>query len=346
MKDTQPARRGQHLPATRVVCELASLNFVGNIIPAAWFQHPLLKTSGKSPKTHTNAVLILSEIIYWYRPMRPRDEATGREKLCRKFKADKLQKSYQQLADYFGLTKKQVRDAIAFLKERGIITVELRDLPGLSNVMFLEPVVAKVKELGEVESDATDYDAEVTPSALQVTPSALQVTPSDLKVETYTKTPTKTPTKNTHTTPQPPTAEPARASVCVKSKFSLQEVRRHVDALPGIRNPGGLATKLHRTGDADAEIEARLNNKGAEPTAAPGAQDREREKLKLMAEQWAERGDNEGIVCASLLSLRQHLQPDEVSNIARQAVRAVEFRAGLASIKQQRQQVSNAAPAV
>jgi hypothetical protein len=58
------------------------------------------------------------------------------------------------------------------------------------------------------------------------------------------------------------TQEPA-AVVCVGSKFSIEECRRYAKHLretgQGINNPGGYATTIHRTGEADELIERFLN---------------------------------------------------------------------------------------
>lgn len=45
-------------------------------------------------------------------------------------------------------------------------------------------------------------------------------------------------------------------SVCVLSRFTFQECRRFADSLrtEGITNPGGYATKIHRSGEADDQI--------------------------------------------------------------------------------------------
>jgi DNA-binding Lrp family transcriptional regulator len=64
-------------------------------------------------------------------------------------------------------------------------------------------------------------------------------------------------------------SEPS-AVVRVGSKFSIEECRRYAEHLrstgQGINNPGGYATTIHRTGEADAMIEAFLNP--APPTPA------------------------------------------------------------------------------
>lgn len=59
------------------------------------------------------------------------------------------------------------------------------------------------------------------------------------------------------------TQEAQMAGVRVGSKFSLEECKRYAEHLrstgQGINNPGGYATTIHRTGEADALIELFLN---------------------------------------------------------------------------------------
>jgi hypothetical protein len=66
---------------------------------------------------------------------------------------------------------------------------------------------------------------------------------------------------NTHTHKEAPAA-PA-PGVGVRSKFSLEACRRYADHLKakgeGITNPGGYATAIFRSGEADVQIEAFLN---------------------------------------------------------------------------------------
>jgi hypothetical protein len=103
------------------------------------------------------AAVILSDIVYWYRPQEIRNEATGQVvEQRRRFKADKLQKSYQAWADQFGLTKRQVKDAVLFLRKQGLITTEFRQVRTdsglvLSNVMFVEPVLARIEAITTID---------------------------------------------------------------------------------------------------------------------------------------------------------------------------------------------------
>ncbi|MDB2126054.1 hypothetical protein PMX40_19060, partial [Clostridium paraputrificum] len=69
----------------------------------------------------------------------------------KKFKKDKLQKTYEALGERFGLSKRQAKLACDYLKEKGIITVEFRTIKAgdrtLPNVMFVEPVIEELKKI-------------------------------------------------------------------------------------------------------------------------------------------------------------------------------------------------------
>lgn len=157
----------------KAVDAIGELNFSGNIIPHSWYQHITFENG----KADLSAIVILSEIVYWYRPQEVLDESSG--KLLgyrRKFRADKLQRSYQSLADKFGLTKGQASAAVHRLESLGLLTIEFRTVTihsaesgdvMLYNVVFLEPIVERLKEItyrakspdispSQSESDASD----------------------------------------------------------------------------------------------------------------------------------------------------------------------------------------------
>ena len=70
---------------TKEVESIGSISFEGNIIPMEWFNH-ILCDSGKPDAI---AIMILSDIVYWYRPTIVRNESTGTIIGYRKkFKAD------------------------------------------------------------------------------------------------------------------------------------------------------------------------------------------------------------------------------------------------------------------
>lgn len=182
----------------KAVEEIGQLNFDGNIIPHTWYQH-LTYDNGKP---NVNAIIILSDILYWYRPTVIRNETTGQIKEVRKkFAADKLQRNYSQISEQFGFTKKQARDAINFLVEKGYITKELRTVSTktslkMSQVMYLEPIVNNIKLI--------NTPAQVTSDDLQVISDDSQVI-TDIPIShTYTETTAKTTPETTAVEEPPP----------------------------------------------------------------------------------------------------------------------------------------------
>ena len=56
-----------------IVLEMKNLNIEGNVIDNGWIEN-LRYDNGKP---NMNAIMILSEIVYWYKPTLVRDEITG-----------------------------------------------------------------------------------------------------------------------------------------------------------------------------------------------------------------------------------------------------------------------------
>ncbi len=176
-----------------IVDQIAEINITGNVIPQIWF-HTLANEAGKPMML---AINLLGDIVYWYKPREVRDENSGEligfEK---RFKADFLQRSNQQIARRFGVTKKQARLALEFLCEKGVIKKHLRndktaDGKILYNNMYLELVPDRLKEITYPQSDEG--------SALEDIPYALQgtrVVPSKTQGCALGGT---TNTENTHT---------------------------------------------------------------------------------------------------------------------------------------------------
>jgi hypothetical protein len=135
---------------TPIVDAIGELHFEGNIIPHSWYQHIKLP----SGKADMNAIILLSDVIYWYRPTIKRDETTGAVvSINRKFKADMLQKQYEPWGELFGLTKRQTKDAVSRLVKAQLLKRVFRTVtpPGngipLANVMFIEPIIENVKTI-------------------------------------------------------------------------------------------------------------------------------------------------------------------------------------------------------
>lgn len=139
-----------------LVKEITEMRITGNVIPHKWLK---LIVSGKKEGTDYPACFILSDICYWYRALETRDEHTGVTiRVQKRFKADKLQRSYAQIAEKLNHNKKRIKQAVDLLIELGLITREFRTVESTvgspqSNVMFLEPVPDKIREFSRVESE-------------------------------------------------------------------------------------------------------------------------------------------------------------------------------------------------
>ncbi|BFL46156.1 hypothetical protein [Lactonifactor longoviformis] len=131
-----------------IVDEYAKLSITGNIIPQMWYR-TVVRDSGKPNLT---AIVILADICYWYKPTEIRDESTGQAiAVKKKFKSDLLQRSYQQISEQFGISKKEATNAIVFLEKMGVVrrvfrTVTINGLV-VNNVLYLELVVNKLREI-------------------------------------------------------------------------------------------------------------------------------------------------------------------------------------------------------
>lgn len=124
----------------KIVDAMGSINISGNIIPAIWYK-TITKENGKP---YLLAIVILADIVYWYRPSEVRDQGTGHILgWKKKFSEDILRQSYQYYADLFGESKKTVKTAMDKLERLQVIRREFRTVSygdGLvcNNVMYVE----------------------------------------------------------------------------------------------------------------------------------------------------------------------------------------------------------------
>lgn len=202
-------------PINQTVLDVGEMNITGNVIPMNWFKW-LVRTPKRDPdkpppkrphppKPHTTAIMILADIVYWYRPTIVRDEETGqRVGAYKKFKADKLQRSRRYYVDLFGYSKNQVSEALKFLVQQGVITTELRqDIvtkrgTPLSNVMFIDLNVNRLKQITYAEkSERVSQKIREGIEKKQDTCTEITVTETS-----------NTESKNGVTAPAPPTPEP------------------------------------------------------------------------------------------------------------------------------------------
>lgn len=140
---------------------MSRLQISGNVIPIAWYK-TIRKATGKP---NLNAIIILADIVYWYRPVEIRDEATGQlSGLKKRFHADLLQRSYQQIADQFGITKRDATNTVVELEKLGVVTRVFRTIKAggqlIPNVLFLDLDVDVLEELTYPEQMETQGQTE------------------------------------------------------------------------------------------------------------------------------------------------------------------------------------------
>ena len=125
----------------RIVDEMMKFNATGNVIPAQWYK-TITKENGKP---NLNAIILLSDIVYWYKPTIVRNEATGEvEGLKKRFKGDMLQRTYQSFSEQFGISKRDAMNAIVALEKLGVVKRHFRSIKVetllVNNVLFIELV--------------------------------------------------------------------------------------------------------------------------------------------------------------------------------------------------------------
>ena len=64
MADTIPLDRLWYSTGNPIVDEVGTMNFTGNVIPMVWFK--TIRYPNGAP--NNNAIHILADIVYWYRP--------------------------------------------------------------------------------------------------------------------------------------------------------------------------------------------------------------------------------------------------------------------------------------
>jgi DnaD/phage-associated family protein len=174
--------KGYQIGNSAAVTKLATANITGNVIPLEWFNH-IRRPNGKP---YDIAIMLLSDIVYWHRPIEIRDEKTGKVTGYRKkFAADKLQRDYNGFSSLYGYTKNQVRDALAHLAEMGLIDLDWRHpvINGkqFGNVLYIGLDVDKVLEITYVP----------LPDLKQIGYQEINGDPLGFKADTNTETTTE-----------------------------------------------------------------------------------------------------------------------------------------------------------
>ncbi len=181
-----------------IVDEVAQIHFSGNIVPKSWSN----RITYKNGKPNLTAMLLLAEIVYWYRPTEERDENGTYVRFKKKF-ADELylQKSYAQISNELGISINQAKAAVATLeKDFGLIkrhfrTVETKNGRVIPNVMYIELFPDKLKELTYGNTIKNDCEEGVQ---LQMGVSKIKNKDTTNSENTYPGLDSGTNTKNTY----------------------------------------------------------------------------------------------------------------------------------------------------
>lgn len=141
---------------------IGQMDFSGSLIPHSWL-HSITLDSGRPDM---NAIFVLAEIVYWYRPTVSINEQ-GRTVWKKKFWKDYLQKSIRELAAKLNLSYDQVKLALVRLEKRGLIVKHLKTeiINGrkYGNVLYIEPVPEKLHELMKVCENCPDVTDKYNP---------------------------------------------------------------------------------------------------------------------------------------------------------------------------------------
>lgn len=145
----------------KIVDAMANVNISGNVISPMWYR-TVVKEDGKP---HFLAIAILSDVVYWYRPRIVRDEVTGNViRATKRFADDLLQRGSKALAEQFGVSKRQITEALRMLEQIGVITRHYRiiertygdETVKIANVQYIELHVSKLIELSKLPDDSTE----------------------------------------------------------------------------------------------------------------------------------------------------------------------------------------------
>ncbi len=192
------SQRSTFSSGNRIVDEMYGIDITGNIVPLNWFK-TIKRPNGKP---NSIAIMLLSDFVYWYRPRLVRDEQTGEFiGIEKRFKADLLQRSYKQLAEQFGYSKRQVADAVKELEVLGVIHRVFRSvslgIQTLNNVLYIKLIPKRLIEItfpGDFENAMPHFD--VGPASLKRGRVSLY---KDGALTTNESTNTENSTKNTTT---------------------------------------------------------------------------------------------------------------------------------------------------
>ena len=305
---------------SQTVEEFALIHITGDIVPVEFFQKIQFPKSGKPDLL---AILILSDLLYWYRPIRPRNEHTGKLLPWRqKFFGQVLRRDYSYFVEKFGATARQCRDACARLKNLDLIEIQITPTSSGGSLLGFRPKSDRILALLALSDSRSNVSRKKADSRLNVSrekaDSRLDV--SRLTFERESSINTLDFLGETSQQQQEAAGGTAAAAAAAAGNPSEPHASRHtfgtvvayvrekrVDA----KNPKGLARTIWRNGSDDDEIQIWLNAQSAgEKRQAETAKQRQTE-----AEQQRQKAEFE-IACAGFI---ESLSDDDYDSLFAQA---------------------------
>ena len=131
------------------------IKITGNVIPPSWYG----EITRENGRPYLLAIILLADIVYWYRPVEERDESSGLViGLRKKFKDDLLQKTYNEYAQLYGESKRTIKAALDRLEELGLIRrifreVKLKNGTKIPNFMFIEIFPERIEQISHYDID-------------------------------------------------------------------------------------------------------------------------------------------------------------------------------------------------
>lgn len=143
---------------------MRNVTLFGSVIPLAW-RSWIRRDNGR---VYPVAKDLLAEIVYWHKPRPVEDKKRQIIGWRRAFKADKLQKSYEDLANDLGYTKRQIADAAKWLESHYLVSLEFRtvNINGhkLGNVLFWNINVPLITAISFNAPEEGETLAKIAPS--------------------------------------------------------------------------------------------------------------------------------------------------------------------------------------
>ena len=158
---------------TPIIDAISKIHITGNITPRQWYKRITIKMRNGNTKPDLYAINLLSEILYWYRPMEVRDESTGEFiGYKRRFDGEYLQRSYASIGNMFGVSKDTAKDTVDRMKAMGLVGTIVKDIQDrhgnmMFNALHIYPIPEAIAELASSDCDDCSFEVLARPSPVR-----------------------------------------------------------------------------------------------------------------------------------------------------------------------------------